>query len=514
MIPSFPRDATVQSILSAVKRLAAVDTLNEEMVQTVQTSAFARTQISRVHRLSALALGGIVPADALARDHSSLAFHGKFLTRADELKWHSSVAQNTPFASQALSEQTRIDSARERELRYCPDCAKEDVHRHGCAHWRVGHQLGAVFHCPTHHARLLGLCAGCRAPFRSTFRLYLPGDPCRVCGCKEGTSADVLVPEAYWAYLELCRRALSDQAPELRPIARKAIVSKLNAQMNTVGRAASLGNLFFKSWGVSSSTGLKQQFEARVDQGTVERLFESGVAAAPNQIVAAVVSFAVCNLPSSLLAEALQESDDTLNFPICATPPSLHDLLTHHASLSGFPVESARALAEGAYDAMHSDKATKSSTDRFLAGLPEDLRLRIRAARDKSQHDKSAMRPKGALGNLEKARAAAMAILSKGDRRRCSIPQFAYLWLKKHDEPWLDLHFPARWGSPTDSMREHRRSTALQLKAQGVVTRSALMVASMSTYKWLTRRDWKWFDENFPSCRNRPRRTKPHDDPH
>lgn len=500
MVPHFPHDATILSIVSAVRRLASADTHSELMRPIIRHLAQLRAQYSSVEQISSRLLGGLVSPQTLAAAHSSVAFHGKFISRQDELAWHQSAGQGHALAIRNMREQTNFDESRKRGLRYCEECAEDDIRAYGCAHWHVCHQLCGVYHCPRHQEPLMSLCARCGAPLSTSHLLLrLPRDPCRACGAIGGRAQDHEVPAVYWTYLDLCRRALEDKAPELRPRARHAIVSKLNSYWLETGTTQTMRDRLFESWHVSSLDDFRGQMGSNIGAHAFEHLLANGVAVAPNQITAAVVSCAIANLPSSLLAEALKGTAEEVVVEL-SRQSGLEQTLLSHAERTGYPIELARGLAAGIAQtgATRRGRASAAAQTRFLAGLSKADRDLVTAARVAAKAKKAGLPTIGSAEYGQHAREVALEVLKTGDARRRSIPQHLYKWLKTHDGNWLNAHFP-RKADLSESFKAMHRTAAQRLRLQGAQTRGELQKASSACYQWLRRNDAEWLDREFPA---------------
>jgi len=289
---------------------------------------------------------------------------------------------------------------------------------------------------------------------------------------------------------------MHDDAPELRPPARRAIVERANAYWHETGASKVMRDCLFDSWAVTSLKDLKSQFGLHIGGPAFKALLSTGVAAAPNQFTAAVVSCAIAHLPSNLLEEALKGTREEIIVDLDKL--SLEETLGSHALRTGYPFELARGLAAGAGQTAFRGRATSAAQERFLAAIPQETRELVFAARIAAKAKRDSRPNKGAAAFYLQARQAAMQVLGSGDDRRSSIPSRDYVWLKTHDVEWLNANFPRRHSDVDESLRTARRNTALTLKSTGAQTRKRLEAACSQTFAWLAEHDAKWLRWEFP----------------
>ena len=89
----------------------------------------------------------------LARQHTNLDHHGRWLTESARSVLESYVTHGQPSAAWHLALPLPGPLVGPRLL-YCPDCVADEVRHHGWAVWHRHHQLPGVQVCSRHHAWL------------------------------------------------------------------------------------------------------------------------------------------------------------------------------------------------------------------------------------------------------------------------------------------------------------------------------------------------------------------------
>lgn len=491
MIPTFPNSATFGSILGAGVRLGILNRQHGNI--RLLLDSYGHREAShyglKADLVSSDVLSGLVSSKDLLASHSLMLLHRRFLTEADECSLIGAIENEGTLAKMFLP--ARHLDQRNSSFRYCTLCADKDEKDFGCTHWRVEHQLPPIHHCPWHRILLCSACAACGASFAHKSRLRLPRDPCISCGSLQGTSEAREFPSAYWSYLNLCTRALNGAAPELRPLARQALVRQLKA--NCIGeRGQDLSQSLFESWGVSSLQGLEEHTCSSTGPSAFDHLLRSGSAATSNYLTMAVISFSLDNLSPEQVSAVLQ--DDYGHSPLQALVSKerpLEEVLVEHARRVGFPVEVCTLMARGGSvtAVARSGRTTAAATSRFLDGLSEELRQQIALAREEFLDARQKLKVEVPLKRM---RAAALDVLAAGDSRRGSIPSGAYNWLRANDQEWLDMHFPRTWNMDLAAIQPEKRNAAMEHKTRGIDTTEGLRSAAPPLFSWLYRHDKAW----------------------
>jgi TniQ len=191
MIPTFPVDASLASIHTALTRVNAIDRplqFSKRYFEECYQSAWRGIPRKIV---SVLGLEGEDAVPELMRRHTLMLLYlnvdHRWIYSLRDVGWLSSGY--TP--------------------KYCPHCAERDISVYGTPHWHLFHQVPGIHHCPLHGTLLHSACADCCSPLGRFASWNLPQDRCRVCNSRKTMSLRrVEFSDGYHEYVSYARRAL------------------------------------------------------------------------------------------------------------------------------------------------------------------------------------------------------------------------------------------------------------------------------------------------------------------
>jgi hypothetical protein len=511
--PDVPDDATFLSEILAGGRFSCSTT--QEMAQKffgvgqLTGSAFAMNA-----GRFAEGLGGGISAEQIIRKRTPFQLFAGFLTCQDEQRWANALAVGDGVVASALSPPTRVGRLFAPAYRLCPECLDDDTKSYGVGHWHVIHQIPAIVRCPRHQIALHDECGNCGIPLGDCRSHTLPGDRCSVCRCRR--SAGYLPPspsEGYRALESLVVRALDGQAAELRPVARVRLIHRVIYQ-----RAGATGiqhaiELFLKFWSVRSTEELAALLGCAVSEQKLLSLFRGVESGTSRSLQAAVVAFALAHADAHEIADCSQSPAGNHSqemFASAATAdadPQLLRELCELAVQTGYPVQGARALAEGQTPGWvgRMGLAAPEVTKRFLlmASPDQQRRYEIRSSKRKRPRAK---RPSELADARDVMRTRIREALQKGCQSRGQLMKFdstAYRWSVRNDQAWLDEALPSvsrkgksKYGPDAQPRVRRRILEALQ---SGVKTREELGRSETRSYRWALKNDLQWLNELLPS---------------
>lgn len=513
--PDVPKDATFMSEILAAGRFSCSTT--QEMARRFFGVAQLPESVFAMNAgRFAEALGGGVSAEQIIRKRTPFELFASFLTCHDEKRWVDALAAGDGVIAGALSPPTRVGRLFAAAYRMCPECLEEDTKCYGVGHWHVVHQVPAVVRCPRHQIALHDQCGNCGIPLGDSRMHALPGDRCRV--CRSRRSAGYLPnarSEGYGAFESLVIRALDGKAPELRPLARVHLIHRMIYQRAGSSGLRSAVELLLKFWSVRSTEELGTLLGCAVSEQKILSLFRGAEAGTSRSLQAAVVAFVIAHAGADEIEELSQFSGGSYAQEMFASPatadadPQLLSEFCELAAQTGYPLEGARALAEGQSPAWvsHMGLAAPRVTRRFLLMVSEDQqrRYQIRSSQRKRPRAK---RPTELDEARDVMRARVKEAIHNGCQNRVEllkIDSTAYKWSRRNDRAWLDEALPrvSRKGTKgksiygADAQPRVRRRILESLKS-GVRNREELGRAEPGSYRWALKNDSHWLNEVLP----------------
>ena len=94
-----------------------------------------------------------IPIDKLILEHTMFPQYARFLSKKDrELAMKSLIDGNNEYSR--ILHIIRGNQGKDRFLRYCPVCSKEDRNNYGETYWHRKHQIQGYSVCGKHGCRL------------------------------------------------------------------------------------------------------------------------------------------------------------------------------------------------------------------------------------------------------------------------------------------------------------------------------------------------------------------------
>lgn len=496
MIPSFPKFASVWSLVQA---RATLDGRIE--AQALQLALYGKRLFQRpvfggdLRKLSAAYLHLVSPEELL-RSHTPFGSFCKLLSAEHEAAALAHVAEAGAFEPRRFFPGEIHGSLLTATSRWCPQCVDDDRREFGFPFWRVHHHLPGLRHCWTHGNTLVQSCIGerCRSTPLARFGL-LPGEPCKCSPPKALTSEH---PLGYRAYAALVHRLTVD--PSFRLDSSQRLISHERSKCSTDRAAQHL----LESWNCDSIATLSQRLECRVSEAQLARLSRGQeLGCHPALLVAVSALRALSEVTTTASSKGHEERALTAND---------WSLVQATAARTGFPSSGALLLLEGetmsSLEARHAI-STHQRARAFVALLPPHIRGRIKMA-EAGRRQARDLHIRNSVAAQHRARAE--VLLAQGVRSRGALNHQAgttYKWLLHNDPLWLQENLPIRGSVKSDSTHEmersRRRTTALAMKQQGIVSRRDLHKEPGSPFKWLLKNDRAWLEENFPKIGHRAR---------
>ncbi|WP_446719573.1 TniQ family protein [Hydrogenophaga sp. OTU3427] len=280
MFPTFPRSATIESMVIAAVQAGWFSSLREKL-PGVQISKSRRLFdcCNKPALMAERVFVGVLTFDDLLLHHTlapiSLSFYGMKPAAGAEFE---SWLWDTPSNRVSIL-----------GYAFCPLCVEEDTLRFGCGHWRREHQIESVRICQTHRIGLWGLdeCRRCRSDFYSTKRCaFLPGQRCPICRKGEGRALPLgkTISPGYQAYCELFTDALLMPIPEIGPRERRALAELPRLLCN--------GNIEVFSCILQSWLGNQSHFLASIVSDAMRFLYQPAVDLGRSRMIPSLILLA------------------------------------------------------------------------------------------------------------------------------------------------------------------------------------------------------------------------------
>jgi hypothetical protein len=515
--PTVPDDATLASVIESARRYTGMSA-NAAAYRFLGLNQFQGDLFASCAGTFARRIPGerVAPEEIVLR-HTPFRFYASFLTPQDEVRWLSAIVDRDLATSRALTPPTAVGRLQVRELRQCRACTQEDERRFGIGHWHVAHQIPSLRRCPWHRCELHDQCAECGARLGGGRTLTMPGDPCRSCASIETSSTAAHSASPGYVVMEaLVMRSLTGSAPELRPIARVALVDRvIHRRVGTRG-LPEVAKRFMTTWSVETPLSLGERLGCVVTESKLLGLFGGVETATARTLQAAAISFALEHATAddqatSLAAATIHHSPEDLFFHESVTEPD-PDLLRAFCSGAlnfGYPIEGARSLAAGAKPRFLAAKglAAPNVTRRFVSRFSAEIQNRYEEMVDaRSEPHLTMPRAEGEARPV--ARKRILSALTSGASTRTALNgacQSAFLWALRHDSDWLETVMPKRTGGRRlrwlESDRPLVRALISETINNGVETRKGLKAANASMYEWALENDREWLDTKLPVLR-------------
>ncbi|SFP50289.1 hypothetical protein SAMN05216567_106421 [Variovorax sp. OK605] len=527
MIPSFPEDATLRSLLIAFKSCGHYgdsDYLDESIgVAVKMENAYAMHAGSFATKI----FDNAVAPDDLLSKHSQAGIWGKLLKEEDELRWRRALINGDARAANAYVPTGTSGLIRPKLNRICLECLEEDFSLFGFGHYHVLHQVPLLSHCTRHAARLRSCCPICQP----SQRLRPAHSRCARCKFSPLPVLDVIPYEQTEDYawtVRLIEEMYRGEAPALRPRDRQQLVGATFPRDSMVFRRVELLEQFMSAWGFEDLATLQETFRIHKSASTVSACLEGYPSFVTHSLRVASIAFALRRAPQSWESAAPASAAQSFGL---FTPP-MHVAEKHVAAAAarieeeGFPAGTLQLLFEGG---TRKDAAVVLGVSAALlyaleCRLPVECTSALEEARNqrpkkKAKKTKRRSRPNigqrdRRIAKLPEMRKAALAAREKGVKRKKQLALHArsvYAFLVRYDREWLQNHFPSARKNERNSTSQKRAAyRKLALAAKRKMEGRSLPAIDRATWNWLKRSDFKWLNEQFPEANLRVPPNGPH----
>lgn len=506
--PTVPADATFQSELLASARYSGA-MLSDHLLKYVgvteyQGNAFGSATGAFVDR----AFGGKADPAKIVRQRTPFTFFASFLCASDEAAWLSALITGNRATMQKLKPATKTGRLTAPSYKACPECVAKDRSDFGVGHWHVLHQFPAVTRCPWHRVDLHDQCGGCGAPLGGPRLRRLPGDLCGRCSsARTASGSPHRCSPGYESFEALVTRASTGQVPELRPSVRMRVMDRVVFRRLGERGLQEAVRSFLATWGVDRAGELGRLLGCNVSERLLFSLFGGVDAGCSRYLQAAVLAFALEHATAADRAHCMSDQDEAIGPEDLFVDgggknrldATLVRDLCQRAAKIGYPVEGARALAEGqsARKVAKRGLAAPNATIRFLGSLPQATYACYESLVSRPEMQAAT---KEAL-TRESVRERIDLALGRGCKTRVQLSladQAAYRWALKNDSAWLDDAVPRPTpGSPRAWERAGQSAVRAVLTAairEGACTRTLLLNKQFRAYRWAFRHDAAWLD--------------------
>lgn len=523
MIPSFPDDATLRSLLIAFKSCGHYrdsDYLDESIgVAVKMENAYAMHAGS----FSTKIFGSIVSPDELLSKHSQAGIWGKLLKEADEAHWRQALINGDSRTANAYVPTGSSGLIRPKLNRVCLECLEEDFALFGFGHYHVLHQIPLLQHCTRHRVRLRSCCPICQP----SQRLRPAHSRCARCTFSPLPVLDISPYEQSEEYAwtaRLIEEMYRNEAPALRPRDRQLLVSRAFPRDSMVFRRMELLEQFMSAWGLKDIESLREIFRVHKSASTISACLEGYPSFVPHSLRVASIAFAIRRAPQGW--EKTLPPTPAQSFCLFTPPLQVAEEQIVAAAecieKEGFPAGTLQLLFEGE---TRKDVAVVLGVPAALlyalecrlptecASAIEDIRRqRPKKKAHKAKHrsaprkgQRNAQRERR-IAKLPDMRTAALAAHQKGIKRKTQLARHArsvYQFLVQHDREWLQSHFPSarrNENKATSTKRTAYRKLATASKRKKKGHSFPATDIDRAIWKWLKRNDFKWLNEHFPEA--------------
>ncbi|CAN7661298.1 hypothetical protein [Variovorax paradoxus] len=527
MIPSFPDDATLRSLLIAFKSCGHYrdsDYLDESIgVAVKMENAYAMHAGS----FSAKIFGGAVSPEELLSKHSQAGIWGKLLKEEDEVHWRQALINGDARAANAYVPRGKSGLIRPKLNRICLECLEEDFALFGFGHYHVLHQVPLLRHCTRHAARLRSCCPICQP----SQRLRPAHSRCARCTFSPLPVLDVTPYEKSEDYAwtaRLIEEMYRGEAPSLRPRDRQLLVSAAFPRDSMVFRRVELLEQFMSAWGFEDLDALHETFRTHQSVSTVSACLEGYPSFVTHSLRVASIAFALRRAPQGW--DRTAPASPAQSFGLFTPPMHVaeNEVIAAAACIEeeGFPAGTLQLLFEGG---TRKDAAVVLGVSAALlyaleCRLPVECTSALEEARDQSPKKKAKKTKRRSTPNnvqrdrriakLPEMRKAALAAREKGMKRKKQLALHArsvYAFLVRYDREWLQNHFPSARKNERNSTSTKRTAyRKLALVAKRKKKGHSFPVIDRAIWNWLKQSDFKWLNEQFPEANLRVPPNGPH----
>lgn len=515
--PTVPDDATFASVIESVRRytgtpanMAARRFLGLNEFQGALFAPHAKAFAERIP-------GEKVVPETIVLRHTPFKLYSSFLTPEDENRWLSAIVDCDGVTARTFAPPTRVGRLEVDMFRQCRVCVEDDERRFGIGHWHVAHQIPALRRCPWHQTDIHDRCADCGTSLGGPRLLTMPGDPCRNCGSLTTGLRTPYSPSSGYAAMEaLVMRALTGNAPELRPAVRMALIDRVIHRRTGTRGLPEVLRRFLTTWSIESPLSLGEQLGCAVTESKLLGLFAGLETATARTLQIAVISFVLDHATAGDLATCTAETTPFtspeslfLQESVAEPDPELLRAFCSGAVTFGYPVEGARALAAGAKARFIAAKglAAPNVTRRFVSRFSTDVQKRYEEI-VKARSERRFSMPLIESDVRPAVRNRILCVMKTGSTTREELNgacQRALLWANRFDSEWLDAVVPKRTGGRRRrwlaSDRPLVRAMIVDAINGGVRTRRELKDSSSSLYDWALGNDLEWLDATLPALR-------------
>lgn len=530
MIPSFPEDATLRSLLIAFKSCGHYrdsDHLDESIgVAVKMENAYAMHAGSFATKI----FENAVDPDDLLSKHSQAGIWGKLLKEEDEVRWRQALINGNARAANAYVPTGSSGLIRPKLNRICLECLEEDLALFGFGHYHVLHQIPLLRHCTKHGGRLRSCCLNCQP----SQRLRPAHSRCARCALSPLPSLDIAPYEKSEEYAwtaRLIEQMYRGEAPTLRPRDRQLLVSAAFPRDSMIFRRVELLEQFISAWGLEDIESVREIFRVHKSAAAITACLEGYPSFVTHSLRVASIAFALRRAP--------QGWDKT--FP--ASPAQSFGLFTPPIQIAeerivaaagcieeeGFPAGTLQLLFEGE---TRKDAAVVLGVSAALlyaleCRLPVECTSALEEVRNRrpkkmaKKTKKTTRRPtpnntqrERHIAKMLEMRKAALAAREEGIERKTQLALYArsvYAFLVRHDRMWLQHHFPSvrrKEINATATKRTAYRKLAMaaRRKKKGL----SFSATDRAIWEWLKLHDFRWLKQQFPEAKLRVPPNGPH----
>jgi hypothetical protein len=442
VIPAVPQGATVQSLLTALIRIAPAISLRQAPeryfgVRTISNDMYT------VHadNLSKLAFAGHVSAHQIRRHHGILPLTMAFREREQEAQIWQRIEQGDRGAFRSAISGGKGSVLTSRTFKHCVECVREQQLIYGVGHWMTPHQIAGVGRCQVHDAPLMDQCADCGAGIGGPQMSTLPSDACANCGGTRRSPTSTAELQSQQSYVLLIGSALDGVATDLRPTSRRLLLSQAR---HILGSDERIVSGLLNAWGALNFSELAASLECEIrSQLLIEAIQGGHLHGVPRPLVVAIIAY--CRGVVGIDAGDWPALSDQLGLLQDAETLTLEQqtlfALLHRIAPVGYPVVALRAFAQGRtlVDVMRNRLASRSITQELLfraGGAVAYIYPHLR------------MTPFPRTWSNDLKRIYFRQIADSARKQNVPRAQLAkkiwgvYLWLLKNDRAWLDENYP------------------------------------------------------------------------
>lgn len=524
MLPSFPKGASLDSILLACHWLLQSKTLNRsESIFFGGVNHGFSALAHGANEFAKRALGGTISGRELAMHNSAWPVYSSLLPQSTaEICLNDLISSSNPKVWHQFFNPYEAASYAQ-DWRACPACCREDTESNGCGvgHWRVIHQLPGVTFCPHHLIPLQYRCSGCKSPLGGRKLIAMPAWPCLNCGGRDKDELQANLMPGSKALVDLYAKLLNNEDISLGPTHRGKLHQKILGNDPTNEVIDKYLDQFLATFGFSNLVEMGVFLGIDITKRDAYNAVRGGKSCPP-PLDLALSSFASNH---ANVIEPVFNEEKHQSLVKVAGIGEMADLLhiseiaeiCRLANDSKIPTEAVYLWIQGASqrEVRYNFFLSRKIFSRFIGDLPfylcDFLGIKKNGRRIGSVKLKEIIGDGIKKSHREKIRYA-ISLGADSRRKLKKLCETSYGWCLLNDNEWLAKVVPRKYGdahalSPEERRNYHRNKIRVALE-NGIKTRAQLHSVLPYSYKWCRMNDTEWLDGNVPRYASDSRRSR------